>query len=303
MNEYLVNKSILSLSFKKEEIAIHRFKNKKSNFPPILLIHGSIENGKVFYSKSGKGLAPYLAQQGFDVYVADLRGRGASKPAVSRHSRTSQTDTITEELPAIINKVKEVSGYDSLHFGAHSWGGVLLLCTYALYHTQLDINSMIFLATKRRISIKSLNRFLTIDVGWTVLGRILNSIFGYFPAKKIKVGSDNEASRFYLQNNAWVYTKTWIDPETGFDYRDKLSTIELPPVYFYTGVGDKVLGHPSDVKKLAEESGIQEAVTILSKENGNLHDYDHVNILTHPDAVKDHFPKIAELYKQHSKQT
>lgn len=300
MSEDITHKSTMRLAFKNEEIAIHRFKNKKSDFPPILLIHGSIENGKVFYSKSGKGIAPYLEQQGFDVFVADLRGRGASQPAISRHSNISQTDTITEELPAIISKVKEISGSSSLHLGAHSWGGVLLLSTYALYHSELNINSMVFFGTKRRISIKNLNRFITIDLGWTVLGRILTSIYGYFPAKKIKVGSDNDASRFYLQNNAWVYSKKWVDPETGFNYRKKLITIDLPPVYFYVGVKDKIFGHPIDVKKFAEESGTSEIVTILSRENGNLVDYGHINILTHPDAVKDHFPKIAELYKMHS---
>ncbi|MBL7685765.1 MAG: alpha/beta hydrolase, partial [Deltaproteobacteria bacterium] len=31
----------------------------------IWMLHGSVENGKIFYSENGKGLAPYLAQQGF----------------------------------------------------------------------------------------------------------------------------------------------------------------------------------------------------------------------------------------------
>jgi predicted alpha/beta hydrolase len=303
MGETFPDKSTWSLSFKSEEIAIHRFRNKKSDFAPILLIHGSIENGKIFYSKSGKGFAPYLAQQGFDVFAADLRGRGSSKPAVSRHSKTSQTDTITEEIPAIINEVMKISNASSLHLGAHSWGGVLLLSAYALYHTQLNINSMIFLGSKRRISIRNLNRFVTVDFGWTILGRLLTSIYGYFPATKLKVGSDNDPSKFYYQNNNWVYTKKWIDPESGFDYRKKLKSIDLPPVYFYTGVNDKLLGNPIDVKKLAEECNSSENVTILGKKNGNLHDYDHINILTHPDAVKDHFPEIAELYKKHSMST
>ena len=47
-----------------------------ANAPALLLIPGSIENGHIFYSKSGKGFAPWMAERGFDVFVADLRGRG-----------------------------------------------------------------------------------------------------------------------------------------------------------------------------------------------------------------------------------
>jgi len=36
--------------------------NKKSKCP-IVMIHGAIENGKIFYSESGKGLAPFLCKK------------------------------------------------------------------------------------------------------------------------------------------------------------------------------------------------------------------------------------------------
>ena len=61
---------------------------------PVLMIHGSVSNGRIFYSSSHKGLAPYLAACGCDVYVADLRGRGQSTPAVHAHSAHSQTQSI-----------------------------------------------------------------------------------------------------------------------------------------------------------------------------------------------------------------
>ena len=40
---------------------------------PILMVHGAIENGRIFYTESGKGLACFLARHGYQVYVADLR--------------------------------------------------------------------------------------------------------------------------------------------------------------------------------------------------------------------------------------
>ena len=49
-----------------EKLYIKRFYNQL-NAPPALMIHGSVENGRIFYSNSGKGFAPFLADQGFDV--------------------------------------------------------------------------------------------------------------------------------------------------------------------------------------------------------------------------------------------
>lgn len=292
----------LYVEFAGETLALHRFRPQTdSGRPPVLLIHGSIENGKIFYSRSGKGFAPFLAQNGFDVFVADLRGKGASTPRVNRGSRASQTDTIEGEIPFLVQTVKNITGSDSLHLGAHSWGGVLLMSAYALLHAEWNIRSMIFFGTKRRIGIRNWHKFTTIDLGWTLLGSLATWYKGYLPAKKLKMGSDDEPRKFYFQLNRWVYSRNWIDPETGFDYRAKIRTLQLPPLHFYTGIHDRLLGHPADVRRLVEETGQAHAeVKILGKQNGNLHDYNHIDILTHPDAVHDHFPEVLGLLIRYS---
>jgi alpha-beta hydrolase superfamily lysophospholipase len=134
--------------------------------PPVLLVHGSIENGRIFYSKSGKGFAPFLAQQGYDVFVADLQGRGKSKPAISGNSDFGLHHILEEDFPAFINKIKELKG-DVLQFwGAHSWGGVLMLAYLARQVVPVEVQAMAFFASKRRISIRSLKKFLMADVMW-----------------------------------------------------------------------------------------------------------------------------------------
>lgn len=299
-----MNKETTHHAFAGETIAIHRFRTGQSAYPPLLLVHGSIENGKIFYSGSGKGLAPFLARQGFDVFVADLRGKGASVPAVSRHSRATQTDTITGELPFLVRSVKEMAGASSLHLLAHSWGGVLLMAAYALFHEQWNVKSMIFFGTKRRIGIRSFKKFRTIDLGWCLIGSVATFLCGYLPAKKLKMGSDDEPAGFYYQLNRWVYARRWKDAETGFDYGAALRSLRMPPLHFYTGIRDRLLGHPDDVKRLAGETGQPHAVvSILGKKNGNRHDYNHIDILTHPDAVQDHFTEVAALLKKYSGDT
>ena len=43
---------------------------------PVLMLHGAIENSRIFYNEKGRGLGCFLADRGFDVTCADFAGRG-----------------------------------------------------------------------------------------------------------------------------------------------------------------------------------------------------------------------------------
>ena len=92
-----------------DQIALHRFYTCKTDVP-VLLLHGSIENGKIFFTKGGKGLAPYLSQLGFDVYVPDMRGKGESLPKISSKHNHSQFEQITVDIPKYLEKIQKQSG-------------------------------------------------------------------------------------------------------------------------------------------------------------------------------------------------
>src|SRR5690606_33141901 len=98
---------------------------------PVLLLHGAVENGRIFYTDSGKGFAPFLASWGFDTYSADLRGRGGSGRPISRESGYGQTEAIRDELPALARAVSDRHGGMPVDWVAHSWGGVLMLSALA----------------------------------------------------------------------------------------------------------------------------------------------------------------------------
>ena len=89
----------------KETICLHRF-FINSESTPVFMLHGAMENSKIFHSKSKKGFAPYLAKNGFDVFTVDMRGKGESTPKVSQKTKQSQTDQILEDLPLCISKIK-----------------------------------------------------------------------------------------------------------------------------------------------------------------------------------------------------
>jgi len=281
------------------KLHLKRFYNN-SKAKPCFLLHGSIENGKIFYSKSGKGLAPYLAQNGYDVFVPDLRGRGKSAPKVSKDSKHDQHDAITQEIPTFIEKIREIKDTQALHMMAHSWGGVLLL-SYLARFKNTSIKSMVFFGTKRKIDVINLDRIWRIDLLWDHAGGILNWIYGYLPAKEYKFGSDNEPSNFYKQVKKWAIRGNWVDQIDGYDYGKNILKNDLPPTLYLTGLKDSHMGHRDDVKRLMKEVGSRDSdqFKLLSQNKGSNFDYGHIDILTSPHAINDHFLTVLQWLKKH----
>ncbi|WP_291723304.1 alpha/beta fold hydrolase [Bernardetia sp.] len=278
-------------------------KEKLQNLPSILLIHGSVENGRIFYSENEKGLGSYLAQNGFDVFVADLRGKGKSTPNISKYSTFGQTEYILEDLPAFANKVREIKGSFPMYWGAHSWGGVMIPPFMIRFPQVAEAaKKMVFFGSKRRIRTKGREKIVKIDLVWNVTGKILSKTMGYFPNTKFKFGTDNESREFIRESNRWIYEDKWLCRDS-FDYQKAFQQLKNEKKYFpktlhIAAINDTILGNPNDVKLLKEEmDNEKDEFWLLSKENQNLHDYDHNNMLTHKDAANDHFPKIVEWLK------
>lgn len=286
----------IELELKSGKTTLHRI-YKTGNKKVIFLVHGYFEDSRIFYSASGKGFAPFLAENGYDVYMCDLMGKGKSSPQVSEGLDQSQHEIITDDMPKFIAKVREVSGKEDINLGGHSWGGVIVLA-YLARTKDSHINSIITFGSKRRIGVKGWRKLLYIDIAWNWYGGRLVKKHGYLPAAKMKMGNEDEPKGYYKEATVWVKEKDWIDPTDNFNYPEHFN-FELPPMLFITGKGDKILGHPRDVKRLMNEAKPKEVeYKVIGKETGHLHDYDHINLLTHKDAPKDHFNLVLNFLEK-----
>jgi len=268
---------------------------------PVLLIHGFFENGMIFYTESGKGYAPFLAQQGYDVFVADLRGRGKSEPRINRDSDFGQQEFLSMEMPAFLALIKDLRGNCPVHWAAHSWGGVMLLAYLAVSDPMPPVASMVLFGAKRRISVRNWSYFVSILLGWRLIAPLAIRWKGYLDAVSLKMGADNESKRVFEETAYWVKEKQWRHWSTGWDFAAALQKKKLPPTLYLAGKKDKVLGHPTDVALLASETGDQvKKLHLLSVENGHALDYGHINMLVHPKAVGDVYPVALQWMKAYS---
>lgn len=273
--------------------------------PPVMALHGSVENSRVFYSEKGKGLGPYLARRGYDFYACDMRGRGGSVPKISAASSYGQTEEITEDIPAFMNKIREIRGGVPQYWIAHSWGGVLMNSHLVRFPEHIPhVKAMVYFGTKRYVSARNFTKFFQLDIFWTRVARRITERDGYLDVNKLPggVGSDSETKKTHYHCVRWALLERdkWIDPDDGFDYGKAAQEANLPPALYFAAVDDKCLGHRKDVKLFMEESSqTNTKYILLGKKEGGLHDYNHMSMLTHPDAEGDHFPKVLEWLESH----
>ncbi len=273
---------------------------QKQGGQPIIMFHGAIENGRIFYTHKGKGLACYLAEQGFDVYVADFRGRGDSVPAIKDDQKHGQYHSIVEDIPALINFVHSRHELP-MHVVCHSWGGVLFSSALVRHPELRDkVRSKLCFGTKRQVTVWNMERLFKVSLFWKRLAPMITKRVGFLDSVKLKVGSDNETHASLTESVAWVKLGNWHDPIDGFDYQKAAQEFNWPPTWHITSIKDNTLGHAQDVQLfIAECNNKQAKFSNLSKAGGNAVDYDHINILTHPKAVQDHFPQVSLWLKQH----
>jgi len=287
------------VQLKTRNLHLHRI-NTGEGGKPLLFIHGALEDGKIFYTLTNKGLAPFLANQGFDCFIADMGARGKSEPHASSGVTYGHKEALYEDFPALVNEVLQQTKHQSLQIVAHSWGGVLALAYLGISNEKL-ISSLVLFGSKRRITVSGWKKWWMVDMLWLRVCPWLAKRYGYLPVVKYKFGAEDEPAQLLDDINAWILPKsTWKD-EAGTDYAAALKSKALPPVLCFAGKNDPYLGHPTDVKLLAEETGAKNyQFSLLSLASGHKHDYGHIDMLTHPDAVNDHFLEALEWLKRHA---
>lgn len=276
---------------------LHIFNIKTNQSSPnAFLLHGAIENARIFYSQNGKGFAWYLAQKGWNVFAADLKGRGLSFPPIDKQMDSGQSESILYEIPLLLQTLQHHSPDSPVVLFAHSWGGVLLMATLARYPELLHkVKAIVLFGSKRTVRVQNPEKWLKVDFFWRFAAHALSRGYGYLPAKELKIGSDNESIRSHSQGAHWTRSREWLDSFDGFDYAKTLKQMTLPPVLYLAAPKDYSLGHPADVRDFMHEVAAQNSeYWLLSKAHGFRHDYGHIDMLTHPQAPADHFPLILD---------
>ena len=273
----------------------HIYQSKQD--PVILMLHGLLEDGTIYYSRTGKGLAYYLAANGFQVVIPDLRGKGRSWPSVTQLLNYRIFDVVTEDLPAIFDFIEQNIGTAPNFLVGHGFGGVLLSSFLARYPEYRHKTTGVVHFGARRVAVSSdLYRKILIDWLWGSVAGVISRVRGVVPARLLRLGSEDEHLELREESLNWLKGSPWQDPDDQFDYGVAISQgLEFPPSLYFASKYDLGYGNPKDVRNFMREIGHHNGrLIVLGKNEGNLHNYSHIGMLIHPDAADDHFPFMLE---------
>jgi len=106
---------------------------------PVLLVHGMGANHFNWDYRREVSLAAWLQDEGWDVWVPDLRGDPGTRAPSRRDARRFDFDHhAIHDLPAIVDAVLEATGSEQLAWVGHSMGGMLLYTALAQYPEKIS---------------------------------------------------------------------------------------------------------------------------------------------------------------------
>jgi pimeloyl-ACP methyl ester carboxylesterase len=264
--------------------------------PGILFIPGLFSDGRFFLDSSGKGPARYFLDQGCTVYIAELRGHGASRWPERRAWDWSFDTYAGHDIPDLVRAVR-ARHTGPLFLLAHSMAGYAALAGLGLHpDAQRMLNGVCVLSSAvNDYSDGGLKKAMMIR-----FSSLLAGLLGRFPAKALKQGPADEPAALMRQFAEWAPTGAFRSVDGTTDYWQVLGQVTLP---VFSGVGEADVFHasPRRAEKLVGKLGSQDKTFIIcGRSHGFASDFGHFDIIRGRRAQEEVLPRIHEWMRAHS---
>lgn len=304
-------------------VALYRYRPRVAGRgEPVLCVHGLGANHRNLAFNEGHGVAQYLANRGYDVFAIDLRGRGMSDyPPGS----WGFDDYVHYDLPAAIEHILRITGFQQLHWVGHSMGGMLFYAVAGKEEWGKRIASAVTLGSPVRfyhprtleIMGVKLYRYL-LFLRYLAPRRLLillsflpwerfRSIRIFYNPRNTPPALMRWAARYALGTLAvrelyqfarWVVEHHLRSLDDRHDYRERIRTITVPTLVV-AGSGD-LLCPPYTIKPAFELLASREKVYVEAGiAQGFSADYGHIDLVFGTRARQEIFPLILTWIKEH----
>ncbi len=287
---------------------------------PILLLSGFLDSSQIFLpnfnssTQDKGGLAPFLASEGYDVYLADLRGKGNSWPQASRRADWGLHEAICEDIPAHLSMIEKIRPGVSQFWMGQDLGSLLLLATFARGHTvqdssQTSVSSPLarhspvlgmahFSASRRRTNENWMMK--SKYSSWNAYCTFSRVMAGYIGLPFGESVSRETIGAFGTWRQ-WQSAEERQDPVDNYDYRQALTASALPPSLYFANDEHELWGSRTDCRALIRELGpLDGRMIIVGKKGGNDRNYSINGLLRHPASRQDHFVQLKNWLEEHN---
>src|SRR5712692_22219 len=264
------------------ELALHRLRAHRDRRAAALLVHGAFSSHTAWL-QAGGGLAHFLGERGFDVWLADQRHHGGSarepRPFAWRFE-----DLILGDAPALVARVMEETDGAPLAWVGHSAGGAVGLAWLARLGRAAPLAAMVTLGTPGPSGMRLARR--TLALGAIAICHVL----GRFPARALRMGSEDEAALVLGDWMSWNTEGRWVGRD-GFDYLAALAAVRTP--YLGVAAKDDSLFAPADAcRHVVSAVGAARKALLLVPH------LDHRGMLLDPRARDSCWPQVSDWLEE-----
>ncbi len=292
---------------------------------PLLLVHGIASNGRNLDLTDDLSMARAFAARGYDVWLAELRGRGLSaRPRLfsGLHYDWCFDEYAERDLPAAAATVIQATGRPSLHLVGFSIGALACYAWLSAPHRTVDVKSFVsiggpstFKRLSRSLSARLIRSFRFLRHRW--LMRVVAPISGYWHPSPLQLIHNPEnmdgaiqrramvnnianfARNELLQYSDWIKHDVFRSIDHRRDFRAELPRITTPTL-FMAGPRD-VLAPPDAVKDAFESIGASDKrFVICSRAQGYRVNYGHFDLVIGKEAPNEIFPVILGWIDSHA---
>ena len=247
---------------------------------PVLLVHGTFSNR--FFFGGQRGLAAYLADRGFDAWVAELRGRRPEPVA----GEWDFEDWILGDAPALVNAVLGATGVARLAWVGHSAGAVIGTGFAARAPEQASrLAALVMLAAPAPHAPGAAH------VATAALGHAVSAGAGRFPARALRIGPVDERPGILRRWFSWNRGGRWVGRD-GFDYHAAALAVAVPALAL-AGAAD-LLAPPSACRRLLDLTRGERELITCGRANGFSRNYTHNALVISDEARADVWPVLAD---------
>jgi predicted alpha/beta hydrolase len=202
-----------------------------------ILLHSSMVSRRIWSTPGAGGFAGVLAEHGVRTLALDFRGHGESGVPASRGGRWNFDDLARDDLPALCHAARARWPRDRLTLVGHSLGGQVALASVAT--GRADADAIAVLATNVWLPSEEPNPVLRAKKGAALrVIRAATRTAGYFPARALRIGSDDEAA---LYMEGWIANwerDRWMSDDLAVDHFAAMAELRVP-ILAWASLGDR----------------------------------------------------------------
>jgi oxygen-independent coproporphyrinogen-3 oxidase len=247
---------------------------------PVVLTHGTFSNGGICAR-----LAGYLAGHGFDCWVLELRGHGASQRAVPAPSFEAFGRL---DVPAALEAVRAHRGRPVFLVG-HSGGGLAFLMHLVRRPSaRPDVRGVVLLGSQATEACATWRGRLLV-----AFGRLTDRVPGYTPGRAFGLGPEDEPRGVLTEWYRWNRTRRWTGQD-GLDYLAALGDLSVPALSI-AGARDWFIAPPAGCRRLHDALGGRDKTWLLAaRSEGFLEDFGHARLIASRGAQREIWPRIRD---------